>query len=524
MKKILALLLLACTVFALCACPGSTTDDDPCSICGQYPCVCNDGNFIDNIDRQYNFGGDNLSISIRNDFVYEIYADGKSQEGIDPEIYKRNNSIEKRFNFKIKPLQSLCTGDLDHTTHFNDVTLALQKQSFKFDVIFMWAFQSGKLVKGMNYLDWRMQDESGNYILPYTGESLANKAAWWPAGINDASTVMGHQYIAISDMSISSMESAYSIVYNFNMVTNERIAENLGYRDMYDIVKKGDWTLDLFYNLTKDTYQDNPLNGTVGQPDQADTYGFMYQRTTGIDAFINSLGFQCIVNDGENMPQLWTMNQTLTTAAEDVVKLCTSKGAIDMLDTETDYKFFAERHAYFATMKLAALRTATMHGMEDDYGVLPYPKLNKAQKEYLTGSDDHCSVFSIPLMIAPERYEIIGVTMEALSARTHQVVKKEFYDTMLKTNSTRNLQDEEMIDMIINGRVYDFVTYHHADLWIDPQGRDGHLHAFFRYLTMEEPGLSPGDYWARGKDILSAGESVEGSLANLIYQYVNMLG
>ena len=518
MKKILALLLLACMVFALCACPGNTggpgDEYDPTVEPDPIDAIPND---------QYNFGGDELSISIRNDYVYEIYADAKSQEGIDPEIYKRNNYTERRFNFKIKPLQSLCTGELDYKTHFNDVTLALQKQSFKFDVIFMWAFQSGQLVKGMNYLDWRMQD-NGEYILPYTGASLAAKADWWPARMNDVSTIMGHQYVAISDMSISAMESAWSIVYNYNMVTRERIAENLGYRDMYDIVEKGDWTLDLFYNMTKDILEDNPNDGIVGQPDLSDTYGFMFQRNTGIDAFINAFGYQCVINDGENMPTLWTMDQTLITAAEDVVKLCTSKGAIDMLDTETDLKFFAERHAYFATMKLSALRTATMHGMEDDYGILPYPKLNKDQTDYLTGSDDHCSVFSIPLMIDPDRYELIGVTMEALSARTNQVVKKQFYDTMLKTNSTRNLQDEKMIDTIINGRTFDFVVYHQKDLLIDKQGLDGHLRAFLRYLVIREPGLSPSDYWARGKDILSAGQNVEGSLANLIHQLVNMFG
>ena len=174
-------------------------------------------------------------------------------------------------------------------------------------------------------------------------------------------------------------------------------------------------------------------------------------------------------------------------------------------------------------MLLSGLRTATMHGMEDDYGVLPYPKLNKDQKDYLTGSDDHCSVLSIPLMIHPDRYEIIGVGIEALSARTNQVVKKEFYDTMLKTNSTRNLQDEEMIDMILNNRVYDLGIFHRKDLLVSTAS-DGSLSAFFRYLVTQEPGLSPSDYWARGKDVLQGGENTAGSLASLIKQYVDMLG
>ena len=515
MKKILALLLLLCMVFTVCACNGGGGGDDDLIL-------ENEPDPIDSIPNDINFGGDSLAISIRNDYEYEIYADSTSQEGIDPEIYKRNKYTEARFNFKIKSMPSLCTGGLDHQTHYNDVTSALSNYNFKFDVIFMWQFQSGKLITGKNYFDWRWQDENGNYLIPYAADSIVAGADWWPTLMNDASTVMGHQYIDISDMSISAMEAAYSIVYNWNMVTNEGIATTLGYRDMYDIVEQGDWTLDLLYNLVKDKYVDNPI-GNYGQRDETDTYGFMFQRTTGIDAFINSLGFQCVITDGENQPELWTMNQTLVTAAEDVVRLCNSQGAIDMLDEEVDYKFFAERHAYFATMKLAALRTVTMHGMEDDYGILPYPKLNKAQEEYLTGSDDHCSVISVPMMISPERYEIIGVGLEALSARTNQTVKNVFYDTLLKSNSTRNLQDVAMIDLIINNRVYDFISYHHADLFVDEVARDGHLHAFFRHLAMDEPDISPSDYWARGKDILQGGESVKGSLANLVYQYVNML-
>ena len=518
MKKIVALLLLLCTVFALCACPGSGPGDDDDADLSKEPAP------IDAIPNDINFGGDTLSISIRNDYVYEIYADSTSQEGIDPEIYKRNQYTEKRFNFKLKAKESLCKGETDGETHISDVRLALQKGSFNFDVIFMWAYQSGKLIKGMNYLDWRLQNDDGSYVIPYSGASLVNEEAWWPSEVNRASTVMGHQYIAVSDMSISSMESAYSIVFNQNMVLSARIAEGLGYRDMYDIVDKGEWTLDVLYNITKDLYVDNQYSGVYGTRDEADTYGFMYQDATGIDSFINSLGFQCVVNDGENMPQLWTMTQTLVSAADDVRALCTSAGAIGNAGIEKDYKFFAERHAYFATMKLAALRTATMHGMEDDYGILPYPKRTTEQEQYITGSEDHCSVLSIPLMIDPSRYEIIGVTMEALAARTNQTVKKEFYDTLLKTNSTRNLQDEKMIDLIINTRAYDFMTYHHADLWVDREvGSNGHLHAFFRYLALN-PDISVNDYWDRGKDLLSAGESVDGSLANLIYQYVNMLG
>ena len=523
LKRIASLFLLLSMLFGLAACTGGGPGQEP------PPCPDGEGPPIDGIpEDRYNFGGEELTISVRNDYVYEIYADSTSQEGIDPEIYARNQYTEKRFNFKIKALKSLCTGKTDGTTHLEDVTLALQKNSFKFDVISMWAYQSGKLVKGMNYLDWRLQNGDGSYVIPYAAESIAAGEPWWPEKMNTAGNVMGHQYVAISDMCITSMEMAFAIVYNYDMVTNERLAQTVGdgqYTDLYQVVRAGEWTLDVLYNLVKDRYHDNPNNAAFGTRDDSDTYGFTFQGAAGLDAFIHSLGFMCIENDGESIPRLWTVGQTLTTAAEDVVRLCTAQGSVRSKAGEDDvvYRFFTDGHTYFTTMKLEALRTATLHGMEDDYGILPYPKLNKDQEQYYTGSDDHFNVLSIPLMIDPARYELVGVAMEALAARTHQEVRWAFCDTLLKTNSTRNLQDEEMIDRILDGRVYDLVVYHHADLWIDKSYPDGHLHAFLRVLVFN-PGTSVNDYWSRGKDLLTAGENVEGSLANLIYQYVNMLG
>ena len=50
MKRVLALLLLICTVFILCACPGGgpveppVGGDDPCDVCGKNPCECPTGN------------------------------------------------------------------------------------------------------------------------------------------------------------------------------------------------------------------------------------------------------------------------------------------------------------------------------------------------------------------------------------------------------------------------------------------------------------------------------------------------
>ncbi len=530
MKKILAIFLLVGMVLSLCACPGDGPGAGPGGSRGDEIWLDSIGEYEAEVGKEYNFEGDSLSISCRNDYVYEIYADATSQEGVNPMVYARNKRIEDRFNVKIKPVETVCKGADDQSTHYDEVSNAIKTNNVKFDVVSMWAYQSGKIILSGGYLDWRMNDGNGNYMVPFAGESIANGAAWWPSKMNDPSSVLGCQYVAISDMCLTSYENAYAIVYNYDKVTDEGIARRLGYTDMYDIVDKGDWTLSLMNDIVKDMHFESISGGTQGK-DVSDTYGLLVTAATGIDAFIHSLGYTVLENDGKNMPQLWNVDSTMITTIESLRSMCNSQGAwIGTGMTVTTYdQFFTEGHAYFATMKLERLRTSVLHAMENDYGILPYPKLNAGQKEYITGSEDHYNVLSIPLDMI-KRTELIGVVIEAISAETGnkandeqgRSVKSSFYDTMLKTNSTRFINDERMIDLIIEGRVYDLVTYHHADLIIDQENPGAHhLHAFFRVLV-NNPTTGVRDFWSKGEQILNGNEKTQGSVLYLINRYINM--
>lgn len=524
MKKILAILLLCGMVFSLCACPGAGpgTEDGPDDL---------PDTWLDEIDEyeaangtEFNFGGDTLSISCRDDYEYEIYAKAASQEGIDPQIYQRNRWIQTRFNVQIQSIVTVCGGTSDQQTHYNEIADDMKTGKIDYDLISMWAYQSGKLVVDANYFDWRMNDGNGNYAVPFAGESIDTGVEYWPSKMNDPSAVLGHQYVAISDMCLTSYENAFAMVYNYDLVTNEGIATSLGYKDMYDIVKQGKWTMSLFNSIIKDYHRES-VTGVQG-PDATDTFGFLLNTATSIDAFIYSLGYNVLNNDGENMPQLWSVDSTMIATIEDLRDMCNSTGAYigrDLTSNVATYdQFFTEGHALFASMPLEDLRTSVLHGMDDPgYGVLPYPKLTD-EMEYITGSSDHYNVLSIPL-VKFERLQIIGVVVEALSAETSRSVERTFLDKLIKTNSTRHLADEEMIDLIIEGRVYDLATYHHADLWIDSSNAARHLHAFFRVLV-NDPDLEVSDYWALGNTILEGDAYTEGSVNHLIAKYINMFG
>ena len=50
--------------------------------------------------------------------------------------------------------------------------------------------------------------------------------------------------------------------------------------------------------------------------------------------------------------------------------------------------------------------------------------------------------------------------LEALSAESHRVVLPSYYELILKSKNTRDQESLEMIDIIYEGRLYDFASIH----------------------------------------------------------------
>ena len=89
--------------------------------------------------------------------------------------------------------------------------------------------------------------------------------------------------------------------------------------------------------------------------------------------------------------------------------------------------------------------------MADTYGILPLPKWNEDQKEYRTHIYDQYSTFNLPKTVSPDRYEFIGIMMEALCAESFRTVYPACYDVALKNKYASDANAAAMIDLIRDG-------------------------------------------------------------------------
>jgi hypothetical protein len=95
-----------------------------------------------------------------------------------------------------------------------------------------------------------------------------------------------------------------------------------------------------------------------------------------------------------------------------------------------------------------------LRGMDTDFGIIPYPKWDEYQENYLTTSVAYFSLFCVPVTV--RNLEMTGIITEALCVESYKKVIPAFYEVSLKTKLARDDESSEMIDIIRSGLTFDF--------------------------------------------------------------------
>ena len=484
-----------------------------------------DVEFIDHLDEY----GDSMDFSAEEEFIisyrdmyeYEVYGDEKSNEKIDTLIHNRNKLMEARFGVEISQKGKVKSANaIDYWVHYDYVQGLLNSGDVPFDALAMYASTAGRLILGNNgnFLNWRSE-------IPYCKDSIINQEEWWPTDLNTAGTLMGKQFVAVSDFSITAIEMAYAVIFNKDLAENEKVAYNYDRSTydvkstLYDLVRNNDWTLDAMKSIIKGFYRNDPAS-REGK-DESDRYGLIATGGTDADSWCYAFGFEPLINNGVDAPSLWEWDGSQYDAIVALRELYDSpdtwsviKGGISD-DYNDRSNFFSQKdHVLFELNILESLKYDVIHNMEQDYGVLPFPKYDKNQAKFLTGSIGHYTALAVPYTTAffPERLRMTGAMFEALSAENCNSVKLPYYDEIVTHHNVTDGDSVEMIGIIMEGRVYNLGVYHLDELMMeDPDNpTDLGFAVFFRHLLKH-----------RSKDIVQYWQSNSGSLENQLNDLLN---
>lgn len=271
---------------------------------------------------------------------------------------------------------------------------------------------------------------------------------WYVQSANESISIGGIQYAIFSDACKTNITMCWTTVFNKDLVDDWNIT------NLYSLVKSGDWTMDKLIALTKDVYSD--LNGD-NVSDANDLYGYYTDSFATLDAFMISHGVQAVSKAKDDIPVLNFYSENLIRSFGKVYDLYWNNSATYVVTDKayTYIKSFSDGHAMFSPMLIDYMLT-DLRTMKDDYGILPYPKLDKEQNNYYTYLLSRPGMFMLPATVSNEKLGKVGYVVEALNAYSYKFLRPAIYDEALIGKGTRDEESFEMLDLIMNTRTYDF--------------------------------------------------------------------
>jgi len=359
---------------------------------------------------------------------YEIVSEELNGDACNDAVYNRNLDIESRFEVKIE-----CTPDAEpHNTIKTMVTAG----SNDYEIVGMF-----------NYLSYYPLNAKAGYNWLEVPNVNLDKP-WHNKLSNENATINGRLYSICSDLAVTSMTYTYAFFFNISMM------ENYGYpsAELYSMVKEGEWTLDNVKKITENIYEDTNGNGNA---DNEDIYGFGYYIMNPADVWLAAFDQPICSISEEGTLEVTIMSDKTVSILEKLNDWHYNSDGFTILPNQYDEEDFFLK----GKLAMAPLRFFTAYNvlrdMEDPYSILPYPKFDSAQDTYYTNADDKFTAFIVPIT-AYGNLDFVGTIYEALCAESYKKVYPEYYDTALKGKYSSEPETVEMIDLIMEGRNFDF--------------------------------------------------------------------
>jgi hypothetical protein len=275
---------------------------------------------------------------------------------------------------------------------------------------------------------------------------------WWDPASVDSLSLAGKLYAACSDLTIMDKDSTTAMIFNKKLTTDYSV-ENL-----YTLTENGGWTLDKLIELSQLSSSD--VNGD-GKRDDNDNYGLLYQRDT-LTSFMSGAGGFIAVKDSDDLPVITVNTLENVTLLEKLFTFLYNEEycfhVMKFFDPTAEgftngmTRMFTNDQAMFMWIRLADVEN--LRAMETDFGILPIPKANERQTQYMQTVNPYVgTIIAFPQSL--EDTERVGIFTEAISAESHYRLIPAYYEKLLLGKIARDEESLVSLDIIFNNRVYD---------------------------------------------------------------------
>ena len=374
-------------------------------------------------------------------FETQLFGDLETEAGteLDDAIWKRNKKIEDQINITFNPIVMGQRGEDTIKKIQPAVRKSVMAGDGSYDLVFIHpmcdldAFAKAQLLRNFNKM-------------PYIDLSKP----YWNQSLKDTLEVNGTLLFASNDIIIPSPTAVFF---------NKKILSDYQMDNPYDFVRNGTWTWDKFLNMAKQVTQD--LNGD-GIYDANDLYGLgLLLDGSGMIAMMHACDQYITRRDEDGQPVLDVMSEKLVSLVEKIYDIVWNGNQTytwdlkvwdDLAKREEMENFFPQGHSLFLLNSPGTGASRELRAMDVDFGILPYPKYDEKQKDYI--SLNHAGLFCVPQDI--KDVDMAGIVCELLGAESRRYTIPAYYDVLLTHKGVRDDDSLEMMKIIFDNVVYDF--------------------------------------------------------------------
>ena len=374
-----------------------------------------------------------LASLIWNDF----HAEEETGDVINDAVFRRNTFIEDKYNIKINDIVREHNEGRERQGTVDLIKKSIAAGDNDYDAVMLGGY--GACIAGLEGL---LRDLNDMPPIDLTKR-------YWDQNANRDLMIKGKMFYTTGSISNIANECTYAILFN------KKLVEDYELPNLYEIVKNGQWTYEKFIQIASMVSAD--LNGD-SKFDENDLYGALVWGDTMLSV-INSIGEKCAYLDKDGQIQLSLYNERAIRSFEmfmdflfDKTKAFGYQHQIGDWSGTVANNMFTNNQAlfYLQTMELVV----RLRAMETDFGVLPYPKLDVTQPQYY----NPISAWGIGFICVPlvqEDSVRTATILEAMAAESLNTLQPAYYEIALKGKFIRDLESEEMLDLIFSTRIYD---------------------------------------------------------------------
>lgn len=433
MKRLTAALLLLLTAAQCTACASAGGDEAKTD-------EMNAGATTAAVEETYDFGtldlgGEDFTI-LNAQEIRELYniLDVEEPTGdlLDDAVWKRNNLIEEKYNITIVE------------EHNNDPNGHLRSTVLAGEDLYNASYTLTNTLGSM-ILDGMFHDLKD-------GEGFQFDQPWWDHAVMDGAAIGEDEslYFISSNMNLYAFEGTWCMYFN------KRMCSDLQLDTPYALVEEGKWTLDRLYEYTSVGAN---LNGEMDwswNQEAKSVYGF-----SSMTDFILQMYTSCeqkVIDIEGGEPVLRAGTDRFYTVTDKLVRVFGEKGTSHFCDnnrsTGNHYEnIFAASRAFFIGAEIkGGDGGGRFADMTDDYGIVPMPKFDEAQEEYISPVALWAYFMTVP--ITHTELDTSSKILDAMSYVSYRDIVPVYYDIVLQVKNIRDEETSDMLDIISSTRTY----------------------------------------------------------------------